>query len=196
MSSLSFEKEFGGYLFSIYKEKPNFATIEVNQVHGAVVLNDLEQVNKENEADGLYSKDLKTPLAIKTADCLPIFVLGKKGASLLHAGWRGVHQEIVLVKEVQELEPFYFFIGPFIQADHFEVMNDFRQNFPKSKHFSEASGKLYFDLGAETQDQIKSCYPHAKIEICPISTFNDEEFHSYRRNGTTQRNWNVLSKIK
>lgn len=199
MSNLSFEKEIDGYLISIYKEKPDLDFIQVDQVHGAVVLEDkkVSSSKNKNEADGLYSLNLERALSIKTADCLPIFIFGKKGVSLLHAGWRGVHQKIVCAKELQKIEPYYFYIGPFIQADHFEVQDDFRQNFPQSTHFKKnALGKLCFDLGDETSDQIKSSYPQAKIEVCSSSTFDEQRFHSYRRNGTTQRNWNVLSKIK
>lgn len=196
MSNISFEKEIEGYKFCVFKEKPSFEILQVNQVHGPVVLNDKNLTLSKSEADGLFSLDLEVPLAIKTADCLPIFILGKKGVSLLHAGWRGVHQKIVLTPEVKQIEPYYFFIGPFIQAKHFEVQENFRLNFPNSEHFTKVSEKLCFDLGAETRDQIKSSYPEAKIEISRISTFDDDNFHSFRRNGTTQRNWNILSKIK
>jgi copper oxidase (laccase) domain-containing protein len=196
VNNLSFHKEIEGYSFRVFNEKPNFEVIQVDQVHGSIVLSDKKIASSKNEADGLYSLDLEVPLAIKTADCLPIFILGKKGVSLLHAGWRGVHQKIVLTPEVKQITPYHFFIGPFIQAKHFQVQDDFRQNFPKSEHFKQIEGKLYFDLGRETADQIKSSYPEAKTEISPISTFDDENFHSYRRNGTLQRNWNVLSKIK
>lgn len=196
MTSLIFEKKVKKYLFQIYNEKPDFDLIQVEQVHGPLVLEDIVNKNEPCQADGLFSINLDLPLAIKTADCLPIFILGKKGVSLLHAGWKGVHQKIVLADEVKSLAPYYFFIGPFIQAKHFEVQIDFRLNFPQSKHFLENEGKLNFDLGAELKDQIKSSYKKADVELSEISTFNDPAFHSYRRNGTIKRNWNILSKIK
>lgn len=196
MSKITHEKEKDGYLFRVYSERPSFDLYEVDQVHGAIVLKDQSLTNAKNEADGILSKELKKPLAIKTADCLPIFVLGKSGVALLHAGWRGVHQKISVSKELLEIEPYYFYIGPFIQALHFEVGEDFRENFPHSEYFiKNDSGRLCFDLGKETFDQIKSSYPNVEVEVCSISTFAQEEFHSYRENGTAQRNWNILSKI-
>ena len=116
MTSLIFEKKVKNYLFQIYNEKPDFDLIQVEQVHGPLVLEDIVNKNEPCQADGLFSINLDLPLAIKTADCLPIFILGKKGVSLLHAGWKGVHQKIVLADEVKSLAPYYFLIGPFIHA--------------------------------------------------------------------------------
>jgi copper oxidase (laccase) domain-containing protein len=54
MSSISFEKVVSGYLFRVYREKPSFNLNQVDQVHGAVVLDDQALTSKMNEADGLY----------------------------------------------------------------------------------------------------------------------------------------------
>lgn len=195
MSEVVFTEELPGFKFEIYNGKPSFKVSEVNQVHGAVILKDDVENIAGSEADGVFSLNANTPMAIKTADCLPIAVIGKNGAALLHAGWRGVHQKIVQSSVLSQLDPEFFYIGPHIQQNDFEVQEDFKENFPGSHHFAEIEGKLTFNLGAQVSDQIKEVYPSAKIQISGISTFEDPRFHSYRLDGTKERNWNILSKL-
>lgn len=194
MSKLTYSEEIPGYRLDVFSGKPNFEVVHVKQVHGAITLEDKNIETEAIEADGIFTTTSSIPLAIKTADCLPIAVIGNKGAALLHAGWRGVHQKIVLSSCLKDIEPTFFYIGPFIQAHHFEVQEDFKKNFPDSQHFSKSGANLHFDLGAEVSDQIKQNYPQAKIQICSISTYDDPRFHSYRQNATSERNWNVLSR--
>lgn len=193
MSKLSYSESLPGYKFEVYNSKPDFDVRHVKQVHGAIILDDNSLNPDEIEADGILTLNGSTPLAIKTADCLPIVVIGNKGAALLHAGWRGVHQKIVQSSSLKIIEPHFFYVGPFIQSRHFEVQVDFKDNFPGSHHFTEDKQKLNFDLGGEVSDQIIQSYPQAKIQLCSLSTYDDPRFHSYRENATVERNWNILS---
>lgn len=195
MPNLLFKKELEGHLFQVFDKKPNFEVVEVKQVHGKEIATSAQAQSNEVEADGIISGTSLPPLAIKTADCLPIVVLGKNGHALLHAGWRGVHQKIVQAKQLSSLGPYFFYIGPHIQLEDFIVKEDFLKNFPDSSHFLRSSGELRFHLASEVKDQIKSAYPSAQIEVCPLSTVTRPEFHSFRENATAQRNWNILSKI-
>ena len=194
--SLLLEKKLPVGFFLIYDEKPNFPCRGIKQVHGkeiAVVI-DKNQYTEDKEADGLMMvlmNDMPV-LSVQTADCMPIVVLGKRGVALLHAGWRGLQQEIALQKNVEVLMPYYFFIGPHINCCCFEVKEDFKKNFPNSPHFSQRDEKLYFSLIDEIKDQIKKVYPDAEIESSAICTCCDQTFHSFRRNGTNKRNWNLL----
>ncbi|MBI3535894.1 MAG: polyphenol oxidase family protein, partial [Deltaproteobacteria bacterium] len=62
---------------------------------------DITVVHKPNqscgEVDGLYTSQKATPLAIITADCVPILLANKVGdkVAALHAGWRGTKSKIV-----------------------------------------------------------------------------------------------------
>ena len=65
------------------------------QVHGADVLV-AERAGHVGEADALLTERRGLPLAILTADCLPIVIYDPAGARLaaVHAGWRGTVQSV------------------------------------------------------------------------------------------------------
>ena len=189
-----YSKNFEHYIFEVYSQKPEFSLYEVSQVHRNLVLEDcdLDVDNDNKKADGLFSSHLKNPLSIKTADCLPIVVIGASGCALLHAGWRGIQKEIVKSAQVKNIQPHTFFIGPHISLDHFEVTDEFTQNFVASKNFLQKNDKLYFCLFGELKNQISQQYPDAAVENSKVCTFANNQFHSYRRDQATKRNWNIL----
>jgi polyphenol oxidase len=194
MSNLIFSKEFPNGWFEIYHGTPDFSFIEATQVHKNIVIPwSQAQTNPSLEADGLYSTDNEfPPLAIKTADCLPILILGKKGVAMLHAGWRGVHQEIFLTKEIQELKPTFYFIGPHIQKESFQVTPEFKDHFPESlDFFHEKENKLTFSLADQVKKRMKESFPQIQGEVSSIDTVSDLKFCSYRRDNTAKRNYNI-----
>ncbi|MBP9674165.1 MAG: polyphenol oxidase family protein [Bacteriovoracaceae bacterium] len=161
-------------------------------MHGTQILSCEEGNPYPKEADGLFmSWEKPSCLAIITADCLPLFALGKKGVVALHAGWRGLASGIIQEKKMQECEPEYFYIGPHIRACCYEVSLDFSKNFPQSKAFLTLNDKFYFDLTYEAKNQIHKLFPHAMIEESPLCTYCHSSLHSYRREGKGTRNWNI-----
>lgn len=171
----------------VYDQEPELSFASVEQVHGDVVV---DTARAGAQADGLIKKlGNPTALAIKTADCLPIAVVGHQGQALLHAGWRGVQLEIYQVSTVKELEPYYFFIGPSIQQKSFIVTEEFHDHFPQSPHHFHDNT---FSLQGYVKESLAKIYPDAQVEDCSIDTFSDQRFHSYRRDKTTLRNWNLL----
>ena len=127
--------------------------------------------------------------AIKTADCLPILLIGDKVA-FVHAGWRGLQNKILTSSLLKNLNIKEIYIGPFIKD--FEVQHNFKVEFSDAKNFYQKSNKLYFDLKKEAIDQLKNSYTEAKIDISPICTLNNTAYNSYRRNKTKTRNWNIF----
>lgn len=186
---LVLKKELPKGLFCVYQSMPDFDLIRVKQTHSAIILN--EKDCHESEADGIVG-DSSSPKAILTADCLPILLLGENGHALVHAGWRGLQNEILKNNLIKKIKPFYAFIGPHISDLHYEVQPDFRANFNKLDNaFVLREGKLYFNLSLVAIAQLKAFYPRVSIEESGVCTFSNENFHSYRRNKTNERNWNV-----
>lgn len=179
--------------FETWIERPELELIEVKQVHGTDIVT-LETL--PTEADGIIVswKEFNKPLAIKTADCMPIVIEGEKGVVFLHAGWRGLAAGILKKAEIALINPQRVFIGPSIHECCFEVSYDFKENFKGSPNFSEKEGKLYFNLQQEAKDQLRSLFPTLLIEIAPICTATNTDYHSYRRDKTNQRNWNLYIK--
>lgn len=179
--------------FETWTEKPNLNFHHVTQVHGIDIVS-LETL--PSEADGMMVSwdELSQPLSIKTADCLPVVIEGEKGVAFLHAGWKGLANGILKRPEVAMIIPQRVFIGPSIHVCCFEVSPDFKDNFKLSPFFKESEGKLYFDLQQEANRLLKEEFPHLLIGISPVCTCCDMNFHSYRRDKTKNRNWNLYIK--
>ena len=186
--NLVFEKKLPRGRFCVYQSSPAFDLIKVKQTHSPIVLN--EKSCNGLEADGMVGNST-TPMAILTADCLPILLLGESEYALVHAGWRGLENQILANGLIKNIKPIYAFIGPHISVQNYEVQPDFKANFSNTEAFVEKKGKLFFDLSVIVNSQLKTLHPGILIEESNICTFSNENFHSYRRNKTTERNWNV-----
>lgn len=198
MSDVILEKALSSGGVRVYNDRPNFPFYEVQQVHGAVVLNceNLKVTEDLQEADGLYAiqrDQLKMPLAIKTADCLPITLLGENGVAHLHAGWRGVHQKIFDHSFVSEIKPLECFIGPAIQMESYEVGEEFLEHFEGLDFCFKKSetGKWLFNLPKAAEFFLKKSYPQMKIICSDVNTFTTPGHNSYRLDKTTRRNYNI-----
>ena len=185
------EKSYNVGKYFVYNDKPEFDVIECKQVHSNIVLSYTGNSLSKIEADGIIIDPKIFPntcLAIKTADCLPILLVGEKIA-LIHAGWKGLANHI-LNHELLSCESFHSaLIGPSIHD--YEVTEEFKQNFSHSKNFYQKD-QLYFDLQAEAKEQILNFFPNTKVEISSICTLKNIEYNSYRRDKTTKRNWNLF----
>ena len=186
-----YSRPLGNYRFNVYIEKPPFAVRYVRQVHGNDIVEDRD-ARPTKPADGIYSHDLNDPLAVQTADCMPVAVIGSKGIALLHIGWRGLKDRIVKNPSLEDIAPHTFFIGPHISNRAFEITDEFREHFPGSPHFHYYAGRATFSLADELGDHIMDKFPTATVEQSGICSYNEVRFHSFRRNGTPNRNWNVL----
>ena len=179
--------------FETWTTKPDISLFHATQVHGTDIVS---TQTLPCEADGLFSSwtDLDRPLAIKTADCLPIVIEGESGVVFLHAGWKGLAHGILDRPEIDMIKPVSVFIGPSIRECCFEVSQDFNVNFPESPHFRKVDHQYFFNLQAEAQSKLRKKYPSLLIQISSICTCCDTLMNSYRRNKTTERNWNLYIK--
>lgn len=179
--------------FETWDEKPGIEFIQAKQVHGTDIVT---QVTLPCDADGIMSswENMQLPIAIKTADCMPIVIEGEKGVVFLHAGWKGLADGILLRSEVSSINPVFAYIGPSIRECCFEVSTEFKNNFPGSPFFSEKEGKLFFNLQEAAKAQLMAKFHDLKIEMATECTCSEKKFHSYRRDKTTLRNWNLYIK--
>ena len=203
MTALVTEKDFiiGDHLFTFktYSSKPTGFYKQIQQVHGKEVLL-LNETCEEIPADGIYTlfennpKNIK-PLSILTADCLPVALMSNKGMALIHAGWRGLYLGILKNPCLNQLAPSQAFLGPHIGKCCYQVSKDFLKNFPKSPpYFPKDRHHPHFCLKSEATNQLKSLFPSIKVEVSKKCTMCTESLNSFRRDKTTQRNWNTLEK--
>lgn len=187
--TLVFEQILPRGRFVVYNRKPDFEFIKVRQTHSKIVLNENNCIDAE--ADGIVGYN-NVPKVILTADCVPLVLIGPDAHAVIHAGWRGLAQNILAHPHVAAIKPYYAFIGPHIREKNYEVQQDFLLNFPENKDaFSFRSDKIYFSLSKVACAQLESFYNGIKLEDCGLCTFEDQRFYSYRRNKTADRNWNI-----
>jgi len=102
--------------------------VRVRQVHGVAVARvDAAGRPAPEEADALLCDRCDVPVAVVTADCVPILLSTVSGAAVaaVHAGWRGLAAGVVegAVRALLGLaaEPLVAAIGPHIGACCYEV---------------------------------------------------------------------------
>lgn len=176
--------------FIVFNSRPEFELIKIKQTHSDIVLHE-DQCTIEQIGDGIYGSST-APKAILTADCMPLVLIGADSHVVIHAGWRGLAQNILKHPAIAAIKPTYAYIGPHIRPEHYEVQSDFYVNFTGHKDaFSVQNDKSYFNLEYVATSQLKALYPDIVIEDCGLCTFRDLKFHSYRRDKTPNRNWNI-----
>ena len=168
----------------------------LNQIHSNkfIYIDKKYQFKSKPKADAVITNLKNLPIAILTADCVPILICDhqKKIIAAVHAGWKGAYKGIVervikfIIKKGSKPQNITAAIGPSISINNYEVKNDFKKKFLKKDRknkifFIIKRKKLYFDLS----NYVKSILLKnkiKKIEIIKIDTFNfRNEFFSARR---------------
>lgn len=175
------------------------------QVHGNhVVVVDAANVERLTaeppEADALITALRGLPLAILTADCLPIIVLDRRTPALavVHAGWRGTVRSILWKTMLTMFDEFgtqsedcLAAIGPAIAGPCYEVGEDVREAFVKGLPYGQdvlaPARELHWwaDLREANRRQLLDArLPAAQVAISPACTHCDPAaWFSARRDG-------------
>lgn len=157
----------------------------VNQVHSASVVRAVSPGNL-GEADAIFTTRHALPIAVATADCVPLILEGADFVAIVHAGWRGASSGI-LANTVTELERAGLAlsrvaIGPSIGPCCYEVGTEVAERFPRHVR-STSWGAPSIDIAGYLQDSLGGI-PAWRSARC---TYTDSELNSYRRNRTKLR---------
>lgn len=170
----------------------------LTQVHGTAVATLAAPVAAPPTADAAVTRVPAVPLAVRVADCLPVFLAEREGAvvAVAHAGWRGVASGVIeRTVEAMGVRPtdLVAWLGPGIGVDAFEVGDDVHRAF--TRHDAAASacfvaqrpGKWRADLVALARMRLAACGV-ADVHGGLWCTAGDPvRFYSYRRDGATGR---------
>ncbi len=154
------------------------------------------ETDSNRVADAAVTRDTSLPLAIMTADCLPILLCDKQGTEIaaIHAGWRGLMNGIVentLVNMHNTSDNLLAWIGPAICQTCYEtggeVREQFLNNYPYThSSFLENNKKIYADL-PKMAEQVLNALGILDVYQSSACTFENTSFYSYRRAAKTGR---------
>ncbi len=168
----------------------------LNQIHSNkfVYVDDKYRSANKPKADAVITNQINLPIAVLTADCVPILICDNKKrlVAAIHAGWKGAYKGIIdkvikfMIKKGCNFENMTAVIGPSISVKNYEVRDDFKKKFIKKdkkskKYFKIKNDKLYFDLphyvySLILRNRIKN------IDTIKLDTFNiKNKFFSARR---------------
>ena len=169
--------------------------IFMKQIHSATI----RKITKPLDTvvcDSCYTDVPGLPLAVLSADCLPILISNKRGTKVgvIHAGWRGLNDGVIekfiqrFTKNPSEL---IVWIGPSINPDHYIVREDVFNKLSKisTKFFSKTDdlGSWYLDLKLVAKIILKG-FGIKEIFLDSICTHeNSNLYYSYRRQNVTGR---------
>jgi hypothetical protein len=96
-------------------------TTWLRQIHGATVVT----VTKPGEhggaeADALITREPLAKLAVRTADCVPVVLLGEGSIGVVHAGWRGLAGGVIQAAVAAMGDVHTAHVGPHIRAGCYE----------------------------------------------------------------------------
>lgn len=197
-------------LESFAKKFPSISLFSVKQTHSdRCVIYKPDLISNTIEADAIISSKA-VGLYIKTADCIPVLIDGENYHAAIHAGWRGVENNITTHTGLhwfdlgESAENTKVYIGPHILQNSFEINADVKdlllasfkktaEILKKSHHVSvnlseesfddyyfEKNGKYFFDLKRALMFQLKSL-GFINIYDYSVDTVTNLEYHSYRR---------------
>jgi YfiH family protein len=160
----------------------NVATLR--QIHSDIVLDAAGRNGCLGEGDALVSNHPRNPIAVKTADCIPILLVDESGRAVaaVHAGWRGTAQGIVrraVEKMVAQFDTatkkLHAAIGPGIRECCYEVGPEVAAQFGKSGRvrlaLAEINRQQLTDAGVG-RDRIY------EVDLCSACS---NQFWSFRR---------------
>jgi len=162
----------------------------------------------KTSADILISQSPNCPIAIRTADCLPILLADpiEKIVAAVHAGWRGtakrvvIHAVMLMQQHGASLKNIHASFGPSIGPCCFEVQEDVEKHLSNShlhaSNVMQKRGKTYADLASINLLQLQEAGICSKqIELNHACTAcHPERFYSYRRDhGKTGRHLAVVA---
>ena len=149
---------------------------------------------KKIKADAVITDQQKLPIAVLTADCVPILLYDNKKNMIgaIHAGWKGAFKGIIknvinfMVKKGCKKKNIIAAIGPCISLNNYNVKANFKKEFLKKDRknrnfFSNKKNMIYFDLPNYVKTQLK-LNKITNIDMKNIDTFTKKNnFFSARQ---------------
>lgn len=163
----------------------------LEQVHSSDVRVCPGPTNQVHRADGSITEMSHLPLAVLTADCLPVVLWSQAQVAVVHAGWRGLAGGILGEAMKHFRDPVSAWLGPAISSAFYEVDDPVARHFPGSQAMklqAKRHGVNYyqFDLALEASRQLEALGV-VEVHASGLCTASDRRFYSHRQEGPTGR---------
>jgi YfiH family protein len=177
------------------------------QVHGVSIACVTESTQSCGEVDSLYTEVPKLPIAVVTADCVPVLLAHQSGqwVAAVHAGWRGTRAHILqeLWKKLESIghkpSEWVAAIGPCIGPCCYQVSEELAHDFEKEfaslgKNVAVPRSRI-LDLPAINAGELKQIGIQ-KVDVLGVCTLcsTQPRFHSFRREGGGTRQYSMIMK--
>jgi hypothetical protein len=182
---------------------PAFAVLR--QVHGSHVV-DLDQVAPDPghpeavaaEADAAVVGPAGPPVAILTADCVPLAVVAPADGRVVavHAGWRGLAAGIVerAVELLGRADDLVAAIGPAIGPCHYEVGEEVVAAVGPPAIVERRDGSTFLDLPGTVAGILSRAGVPTIDRAAECTACEPARFFSHRRDGVTGRQAMVVAR--
>ncbi len=115
-------------------------------------------------ADALATRERGAPVAVMTADCVPVALASPATGVLavVHAGWRGLAAGVIarVIGEFDEPGDVLAAIGPAIGPDHYEVRDDVAERVAAGSEagavVERREGRTFLDLAGTAEATLRS----------------------------------------
>ena len=179
----------------ISKNSKNILLVNQTPSQKYIYINKSNKIkSKRLKADAIITNQKKLPIAILTADCVPILIYDDalKIIAAIHAGWRGAYKGIInnvikfMIKKGSKIENIHAAIGPSISQKNYKVKKDFLKKFLKKNKknkvfFKKRKNLIYFNLPKYVKSQLIS-NKISNIDHINIDTYDyKNNFFSARR---------------
>lgn len=161
----------------------------VTQVHGATSVK-AKAPGRLGEADAVYTTLLGLPIAVASADCVPVIIEGAGVVAVLHVGWRGALAGVVpltLARLTKEgLTPQRAAIGPSIGPCCYEVGEEVASRFESFAAVTDR-GTTSVDIAGFVARQLEGALDQREVWRSDECTYTSTTLHSYRKTRTQDR---------
>ena len=158
----------------------------LNQSHTTNICN-YESI-LDSAFDGIETLSRNTPLAVMTADCLPIIIACSKTGKIaaVHAGWKGLIDNFLakVIACFEHTDALSVWIGPHISSKNFQISDaivDYFAPYPNAFKAEENEGKYLVDLSGIARTQLASL-GIMNVQVSSVCTYANEHCFSHRRN--------------
>lgn len=168
----------------------------LRQVHGRAVLTDPTVEDADEPADAAVTNVPGRVLAVVTADCAPIVLVGDGAVGVVHAGWPGletgvVGEAVTALRAVARSDgPVRAFLGPCVHPARYEFgvddLDRLVARFGPGVRSTTLDGTSAFDLPAGVRIALRE-FGVDDLDDVDLCTVESPRFFSYRRDGVTGR---------